>query len=232
MIRTAQTQLLPRLKSTPPEGDRSPDPERHRSTELIETIPNGPDVPSRPGRPALLLVLSLSFTGLLLVCVIKYRPNVAATPPSSARIRQMVSATKRAELRDRARYDSFRTAVGRSNYEAAFALFAELPTDSIYYGKAHDEAQRARDLYLFAKLSEARTARRLGMCQQVSRLVTTILAIDATDEEARILDAKCSAAADGKVARKKKSTATTGESDADKRDNAAGSGGDSLRNPF
>lgn len=95
------------------------------------------------------------------------------------------------EMENQFRYESFRGAVERKNNEAAMALYAEIPDTSVYKEKAREQAQRVRGEYIAAKLTEARAARRLGLCAEVKRLAQAVLSLDSTQEEALSLESKC-----------------------------------------
>jgi hypothetical protein len=96
-----------------------------------------------------------------------------------------------AELRNQLRYESFRGAVERHNDEAALALFAEIPGESLYKQRASSTAERIRETYISGKLMDARAARRIGACREVRRLLQAVLAIDGANEEARAMEGRC-----------------------------------------
>ncbi len=128
--------------------------------------------------------------------------GLKALPQSSGLLDR--SRRAEAEQRNQLRYDAFRGAAQRHNDETALALFAEIPGESLYKGKASVQAQHVRDALISGKLADARAARRMGMCKEVRRLAQAILAIDhgndvalracctsATADEVRSLEARC-----------------------------------------
>ena len=96
-----------------------------------------------------------------------------------------------AELENQVRYESFRAALLRRQYEAAMALFGEIPETSVYKDKARVQAEAVRTEYINAKLTEARAARRLKLCPEVRRLAQAILALDKDQAEAQSLEEQC-----------------------------------------
>ncbi|MCS6912401.1 MAG: protein kinase [Myxococcales bacterium] len=115
------------------------------------------------------------------------------------------------ELQNQLRFDSFRAALERRNTEAALALFAEIPEDSVYKQRARSDVQALRAEYVQSKLAEAEAARRLGLCSEVQRLTQAVLAMEPANEEAMALESRCESRSEPEPAAPKKTRGRAAE---------------------
>ena len=108
---------------------------------------------------------------------------------------QFQAKRKRAEdeLQNRFRYQTFQLAVSRQNYQAALALFDEMPADSAYKFKATQELKAVREQFIAEQLQLAQTAARLQQCEETRTFATAVLSVDNTNRAALDLVSDCAA---------------------------------------
>lgn len=111
---------------------------------------------------------------------------------------QFQAKRKRAdeEIQNRFRYQTFQLAISRQNYQAALALFDELPVDSSYKFKATQELKAVREQYIAEQLHLAQAAARLSQCDEARAFATSVLSLDNTNRPALSLISDCTRKSD------------------------------------
>ncbi|MBC8133937.1 MAG: FHA domain-containing protein, partial [Deltaproteobacteria bacterium] len=114
-------------------------------------------------------------------------PEVATVATQATELKQKVDFERRsAEI-----FASFEKAVAAKEPDVAMSRYDEIPSDSVYKGRAEPALEEVKSLFLSAHLDLADSARTQGRCEEAAAEVEKVQQVDPENRQAREILKKC-----------------------------------------